>query len=371
MDPVKKWSILVCLVLTLAGAGVWLSKRPSVQDEADAIVSSEPSQEIEVETQLSKHSETSEEVSTKEVNDQLTAVRTVQHRTEARKPNSKKIFESQGVKEETVDNTELDDSETVAATEKVFAAPDHSQISSPSVKIEESAQRSIWLTLGGGLGFSSLSQDVPGASELNVGKFSAPFLFVEIGAWLTKVFGLEVRYQSLPGKVLSSPSLTVSKEDYTWKTMSAEANYKLYSLGSGSDEWIIRAGVQQQEIPFLHPQGPTVISSFENSLTTASIGVHYRRKLEDKIFFESLVRYQHPINSTSVAGASFSTHSSLLLDGDIGATYGLSQNFSLGGYWSVQYLSYHYRFTDSVSVAENGKQTLIQSNLSLRLKWEF
>jgi len=392
VKPVKKWSILFCLAVVLATAGgYWFYQdssslekssatafEDSFQDEIPEVVQSEVSP-----TEIVTKSEV-EEIIPNDLESPKSSPRIVAERKSAAESpkdefpkNESSITPDAKINEPQLEapnsTAELSVPEVPSSGEEPHPPIDR-VVNESSHGVEgnsEETYRSVWLSLGTGVSFSSLTQDVPGASELNVGKFSAPFMLLELGAWLSKVFGFELSYQSMPGKVLSSPSLTVSKEEYTWKTLSVEANYKTNYLSADS-EWILKAGLQHQEIPFLYPQSASEISLFENSISTLSAGLQYRRRLGSQIYIDSLIRYQYPFMATSVAGSKFDVKSSVILDGEVGASYSLNKNLSLGGFWSVQYLSYRYQFTESSSSpAQNGKQTLIQSNLNLRLRWEF
>lgn len=404
MNPVKKLSILICLAATFAGAaGYWFfvgdnsqknesplsfdksfQSKPAGVDSKDQLVSTDQATIPDDVSSLGHANEFVKRSAPQELN--ATKTRSSKF---AKRRSAAETLKAENSKDETEMTQTFVDSEPPLKTpdsgstfvlleepntEEGSLAPEgvvaSADVSQEKTKNDEQS-KTVWLSLGAGVSFSSLAQDVPGSSELNVGKFSAPFLFLEIGAWLTKAFGFEFSYQSLPGKVLSSASLEVSKEEYIWKTMSAELNYRMSYLSSDS-EWIFKLGLQQHEIPFLHPQSASEISLFENSMTTASIGLQYRRRLGLQTYFEGLIRYQHPVHTTSVTNSMIEVKSPLILDGEVGATYCLNQNLSVGGYWSVQYLSYRYQFSESSSdPAQNGKQTLMQSNLNLRLRWEF
>lgn len=404
MKPVKKWLIIFCLGLTVASAaGYWVynasssvekeskplsevvsagemydidqPEQPVAQDVSSQSLEMLPAQtpaeaapeKVDIRRKLAERRSTavaSQEELTAELPEELpVATPAVQTLENANQP----LPEVMQTDSEPLPAVELN-ANTETNHQDGMTPPEPSNIvAEDSV---ESLKR-VWLTLGTGVSFSSLTQDVPGASELNVGKITAPFVLLELGAWLSKVFGLELSYQSLPGKVLSSQSLAVSKEDYTWKTMTAEVNYRMNYLSADS-EWFFKVGVQQQEIPFLYAQNASEISLYENNLTNASAGLQYRRSLGGRLLLDSTLRYQYPIAAASVAGAMFNIKSSLILDGDVGAVYSLTKNLSVGGYWSVQYLSYRYQFSESSSSpVQNGDQTLIQSNLNLRLRWEF
>lgn len=404
MNPVKKLSILICLAATFAGAaGYWFfaddnsqkkesrlsfdesfQSKPAGVDSKDQLVSADQAAIPDEVPPLGRANEFVKRSASQELNS--TKLRPGKF---AKRRSAAETLKAEISKDETEMTQKFVDSEPPLKTpdpESTFVTVEEPNTEQGSLAPEgvvasadgslekmknDEQSKTVWLSLGAGVSFSSLAQDVPGSSELNVGKFSAPFLFLEIGAWLTKVFGFEFSYQSLPGKVLSSASLEVSNEEYIWKTMSAELNYRMNYLSSDS-EWIFKLGLQQQEIPFLHPQSASEISLFENSMTTASIGLQYRRRLGLQTYFEGLIRYQHPVHTTSVTNSTIEVKSPLILDGEVGATYYLNQNLSVGGYWSVQYLSYRYQFSESSSdPAQNGKQTLMQSNLNLRLRWEF
>lgn len=231
--------------------------------------------------------------------------------------------------------------------------------------------KDFWTWIGTGVNFTTYSQSVPGLSTVNFGRIKSPSLMFHSGFFFDDQFGLDLGYRITPGQAESGSSISVQNGDYEWKTLSAETIFRPSSATEAQkSEWLWRLGLQQHEMPFIVPLTANSIKVSSNSMTALSAGVEYKKLTKKNIRIETLLRYQHPIASSSEVGSSFNLSPQFTFDGSVGAAYQLRSSAFLGVYWCGQYHSYKFDYTNN-SNSFSGKQSLFNSNVDLRLGVEF
>lgn len=231
--------------------------------------------------------------------------------------------------------------------------------------------RDFWLWFGLGVNFTSYTQSVPGMSDVSFGRIKAPSQMMRAGFFFDDRFGLDLGFKSTPGQAESGSTIAVRNGSYEWKTMSAELlSRSTAGPGDTGGTWLLRAGVQHHEMPFLIPLEADVLEIRGNSLTAVSAGVEYRKLTRGNIRIESQLRYQHPVGGGVSAGTTLKMKPRFAFDGSVGAAVEARPNVLLGVYWYGQYHDYGFDFADN-GVSFSGKQSLFFSNIDVRLGFEF
>lgn len=229
--------------------------------------------------------------------------------------------------------------------------------------------RDFWLWFGLGVNFTSYTQSVPDMSEVSFGRIKAPSQMVRAGFFFDDRFGLDLGFKNTPGQAESGSAITVRNGSYEWKTMSAELLSRSATRETDG-AWLLRAGVQHHEMPFLIPLEANVLEIRGNSLTAVSAGVEYRKLTRGNIRIESQLRYQHPVGGGVSAGTTLKIKPRFAFDGSVGAAVEARPNVFLGAYWYGQYHGYGFDFADN-GVSFSGRQNLFFSNIDIRLGFEF
>lgn len=231
--------------------------------------------------------------------------------------------------------------------------------------------RDFWLWFGLGVNFTSYTQSVPGMSEVSFGRIKTPSQMMRAGFFFDDRFGLDLGFKNTPGQAETGNTIAVRNGSYEWKTMSAELLSRSEAgAGDSGGTWLLRAGVQHHEMPFLIPLAANVLEIRSNSLTAVSAGVEYRKLTRRNIRIESQLRYQHPVGGGVSAGTTLKMKPRFAFDGSVGAAVEARPNVFLGVYWYGQYHDYGFDFADN-GVSFSGKQSLFFSNIDVRLGFEF
>ncbi len=237
-------------------------------------------------------------------------------------------------------------------------------------------QWGVWLGVGANLlvydqTISELSTDIGYQS------FKGPSYFAKFYSVLSPAWAFQSTYNSSPGESTSSDAISVKQGEYNWVFYTAEVTYfpnhwKVSGRFSYLTEFGLQVGLQQHSLPFVFRSSST--DSTEATITTnsatllsagATMVIHTARQW----FIESFLRYQYPLNS----GSLYNLNPELAFDGSVGFVHKLKSNLRIGGFWYGQL--HKYNFTegpdDFTGNAISGSQTLLFSNLELRLGYEF
>ncbi len=252
------------------------------------------------------------------------------------------------------------------------ATPSEESISvAPRTPAEHPLAKDFWVWGGVGAALVSYSQNVPNMSDINFGKIEAPTQRIKAGFMFDDHWGVELSYSKISGEARSTTEVTIANGSYNWQTMSAEL---LYTPSKSEDlresQWFVRAGLQNQELPLFIPQSANNITMQNSNLTTASVGVEYRRLTKKKLRLETSVRYQHQLSNTAGVDSSVKVKQKLAFDGSVGAAYEVKKNLFVGAYWSGQYNDGSLEYQTGGQQL-SGTQTQVNSNLELRVGFEF
>ena len=235
----------------------------------------------------------------------------------------------------------------------------------------------FYFWFGAGLNFLSLSQTDTDSSTFNFQGTPNSSYFFKVGGYVSKdAPGVEFSYKNAPGSIASSSTLTVTNSNYTWQTFAVEALFLLkedpFMISKLDKTWTARLGVQQHFNPYLATQSASLIDVKQNSITNASLGLELVLGAKQKVRYEFLARYQHPIASSASGGNTYSAKPKLAFDGSVGLATNLSKNFLLGAYWYGQWNQYTFSYYDKpISTSNSGNQSLFYSSMEVRLGYIF
>lgn len=229
----------------------------------------------------------------------------------------------------------------------------------------------FWLWAGIGANYTSNSQTVDGFSDVKYGRIKAPSSFFQGGFFVSERLGLDLSYKSTPGEAKSSADITVVNGEYNWQTITAEGLWRSDSELTDDSEIIWRLGIQHHQIPFMVPLGSSQIEVKQYTLTNISLGFDYRWAFDEKMRIEWMMRYQRPVGLTGDSGTSLEMQPQFSFDGSLGAVREIKEDFFAGVYFYGQYQNLEFSYSDSNGTRFSGKQSLLFSNVELRLGFEF
>ena len=214
------------------------------------------------------------------------------------------------------------------------------------------------------------------SKALNFNSFKLPSVFIEGKFLFSQNFVVSSFYKISPGNVSSTSSLVFDEDSYNWTVLGVDVKYMHDSLRFktfGAQSLVgFMAGTQMHQVPFVTRVGgsSSAVTLEYNSINTLSAGISLDTPWNKFWSSEIFMRYQHPIQT----GSLFSVSSATIFDGSIGLRKLLDKKkkWFLGAYWYGQYQSYSFKHRDpALNEKINGKQTLIFSNLAVRLTRQF
>ena len=189
-------------------------------------------------------------------------------------------------------------------------------------------------------------------------------------------------YTEAPGKTNSSDSIAISRENFKWTSLEANAthwkpNWKSTNFGHPAQFGII-GGIQYQIVPFFvrssatNPQESTLDT---NTIVIASIGGAWQLNFDKLWKMEAHVRYQIPVQS----GSLFKVSQLFGLDGSIGVIHKWKPDLRVGIFMYGQYQNIKYRDKEDTFLKANssgnpnisGEQKVLNFPLEARIGWEF
>lgn len=229
------------------------------------------------------------------------------------------------------------------------------------------------LTLSAGLGSNYLKFDQSNTNAQESGQFSAvtsPTFMAEARLQWNKKWAYSFSYNQMPGKVQTPTSVSINNDNYTWSYFGAEAVRRV-GEGPAGTQFFLLGGLQRHQMPFLVGGSVYDVDLIQNQLVTGSLGVRMEWQPQDKWFFESFLRYQAPLSSTSSSG-NFKISAATSFDGLVGISRQLSEHWRLGVYWFGQSHTFTYNYSSADNTTERqGTQKLFNSDLQLRFAYQW
>lgn len=231
--------------------------------------------------------------------------------------------------------------------------------------IQPTLKPEFWLWAGFGENYQYHKQSIPSVSgQSKFQNIQGPTLYVMAGL-LGASTGAEFSYKETPGRMESSPKVTVLDGDFTWKTLTGEGLYKFVNSNS-----YLRFGFQHHSLPFMDLDTTNATLTVRaNTLTMATIGYEHTYSISKKLRCEWLFRYQYPIQVGTSTGRDFSVKPEFAFDGSLGGVYKINDIVRVGLFWYGQWHQFKFDYTSNTSFM--GKQTLFYSNFDFRVGWEF
>lgn len=225
--------------------------------------------------------------------------------------------------------------------------------------------RDFWVWAGGGPNFTSVKQSIPGMSDASFGKIQGPSVSAGMGFFTSDHLGFDFGYRSSPGEVTGSGSISVVNTRYNWKELSAQLLYRPNPAGG----WLWRAGIEQQELPFLVPLSTNRITVTDLSVRFVTLGLEYRKERK-KVRINYGLRILRPISESVDLGESIDLSPKIALEAAVGAAYEIKPDVSLGINFRTQYHENSFQYKNASGSAA-GKESAISSGVDLRLGVEF
>ncbi len=246
-------------------------------------------------------------------------------------------------------------------------------ISAAQTKLQDSNSKIIihQVTLGIGLTYFYYNQSQSSISPLNFKSFRGPSTFLEYKYKWNSDFFLLFNFKQAPGYINSGETLKVKNHNFNWKTYSLDFKSKLSSnnkvfLGR-KIEYGIASGFLYHQAPILSLTEMNTAEIEYTNISVLNLGGFLDYQLNNKINTEVFFRYGHVFATRNIT-----LTQPLLFDGSLGLQYHFNSNLAYGWYWYGQYQTYKYSHNDSNSNTKNiGKQTLLYSNMDLRLILKF
>lgn len=226
--------------------------------------------------------------------------------------------------------------------------------------------RDFWVWIGAGANHTSYSQSVSGFSDVEFGKIKALTKSFQAGFFPTDQFGLDLGYRDVPGEVSRSATISVTNGSYNWRTLEINALYRKDETAP----WLIRAGVQMQETPFMVPLSANSITVTESNSTALVLGFDYR-KMRKKLRLEYGLRYIHPVSSSAEITSDFKLKPRFAAAGSIGAAYEMKENIFLGTQLGAVYQNNKFSYKNSAGSSFSGTQSILSTSAEIRLGVEF
>lgn len=231
----------------------------------------------------------------------------------------------------------------------------------------------IWLGVGATLlSYEQTSEDIPLDQKFD--SFKYPAYFFKYWMNLTTQWDLSFEYKSAPGVVEDNDTLSYADKEYAWSFYGLDLQYN-------PTEWVrsnpwgktymdlgIMVGVQYHQLPFITRLTSSTAEITSNNLYMLSLGGKLIFYTNDTWLYEIFIRRQLPLTT----GSSFNTTPTFTLDGSLGVSYKLTDNWRVGLFWYGQYQQHNYEKHEDFNLGEvSGNQKFFFSNAELRFGYEW
>lgn len=259
--------------------------------------------------------------------------------------------------------TESTASETPAAQ-----SPSFQPLPQPTTNAENSEgphPPRVRLSVGVGASYFRFSQkETPGNDSGRFGRLAAPNLMVGAVVAMSDRSGFEFQYHDGPGQIRTAPQTQIDKKTFSYKTLSAEFQYRFLERPWGRVSAL--AGAQIHDVPFLAFNADGSQSLIDAELTNLSAGLKIALTNGSPFEYEGFLRSQWLLGSESPVGRGFRASSSPMFDGSLGVIRRFDGGLNVGVFWFGQSLTHKYRFDDGVE----GRQDLFNSIFQIRLGYD-
>lgn len=238
--------------------------------------------------------------------------------------------------------------------------------------------RRKWSIWGGlGMNFLRYDQDMPGISSgVGFQSFTGPAVYTKVVRSLNRDWAVQATLNNSPGKAASSSAVQLSQGSYNWTFLTGELTYFpprwKFAKKKYFNEFGIQTGFQYHSVPFYSRYSttdPNAAGVVTNNILMMDIGATSVLHYGQYWFFESFLRYQHPVQS----GTLYEISPKFAFDGSIGIVHKWKPDWRLGAFWYGQWQEYNFKNApDAYSGSKiDGSQSLFFSNWELRVGFEF
>lgn len=223
----------------------------------------------------------------------------------------------------------------------------------------------VRLAVGVGASYFRFSQkETPGNDSGRFGRLAAPNLMIGAVVAMSERSGFEFQYHDGPGQIRTAPQTQIDKKTFSYKTFSAEFQYRFLERPWGGVSAL--AGAQVHDVPFLAFNADGSQSLIDAELTNLSAGLKIALTNGSPFEYEGFLRSQWLLGSESPVGRGFRASSSPMFDGSLGVIRRFGGGLNVGVFWFGQSLTHKYRFDDGVE----GRQDLFNSIFQIRLGYD-
>ncbi|MCH2534292.1 MAG: hypothetical protein MK008_07625 [Bdellovibrionales bacterium] len=231
----------------------------------------------------------------------------------------------------------------------------------------------LWLGVGATLlTYEQISEDIPLEQEFE--SFKSPAFYFKYWMNLSTQWDFSIEYKNAPGVVEDNETFTYAEKDYSWSFYGLDFQYN-------PSEWVranpwgktymdlgIMLGVQYHQLPFITRLTASTAEITQNNMYMLSLGGKLTFYTNDTWLYEIFVRRQLPLTT----GSSFNATPTFTLDGSLGVSYKLSDNWRVGLFWYGQYQQHNYEKHKDFSEGEvSGNQKFFFSNAEVRFGYEW
>lgn len=225
-----------------------------------------------------------------------------------------------------------------------------------------------------GAGFNYFRMGQSGSEvfqDATFANFGGPTVMMEFSMVVKKIWNLIFDFHDQPGRI-QNDTYGLNVANSRWQTLSFDVTRPV-----GVTEFMKtplqvgwRVGLQRHQFPFVHALTNRTVALATNNFTALGVGVEVDAQLSQNWAMENFLRYQIPVASGTSDGT-VRYNSQLSFDGSLGLVRKVTGPLRMGFYWFGQMHNLKYNYTDSAGTASSGGQTFFNSNLQMRLGWEF
>ncbi len=224
----------------------------------------------------------------------------------------------------------------------------------------------FWFWFGLGENYQYQHQSVPSVSgQSKFQNIQGPSVSIASGLTGEKV-GAEISYKQIPGRMDSSPTVSVVDGNFTWRILSLDGLYKIENSNTA-----LKGGLQFDSVPYMDLNASnSTLTVRSNTITSLKFGFEKSYLFSEKVSGEWTMQYHQPLLSGTSNGNTFNIKPEFAFNGSLGGIYKYNDKMYFGLFWYGQWYQYNFEY-GTTSSTYLGRQVLFYSNLDLRIGWKF
>lgn len=259
---------------------------------------------------------------------------------------------------------------TKADLKTILAQTSQTTETDSAEQTQSTTQKSgLHFTLGAGLTYLTMNQNLDTFGSTNFSSLQAPSLLAEFGIDKAN-WSFLISYQTVKGQIPSSQTTLVGKKDFAWSTLKVDYSYVIDADSVSGSVLYLKVNIQDHSIPILSPSSASTVALSEYKMQAVGLGLQLSKAYGDWTLGADL-NYQLPVAFSSKL-PEFKAQNQFSFDGHLKAMKRISDSMSAGVYWSGQSYQHIFHYYDTVNAqTASGTTNLFFSDLSAQLKWDF